>query len=211
MSNKPQNYFAKGILSYPHLKTPDTKFAKGGSGHYGFGLIVDAAEHERLLGIFTPIRDDFVNADDEKEMKEDKGWTPSLPFNKQYDKETKKATGNFIWNFKQNASFTKENGEVITFSITIIDAATKPTNAEPWGGSVVKTRFTAKPYGMGATKDWGISFRPNCVQVIELVTGGAGGNTEGFGEEEGFTDDGSCVDEEVEAPVGSDGSDGADF
>lgn len=183
MSDKHAQYFAKGVLSYPHLKTPDTKFAQGGTGHYGFGLIVDAEEHERLVGVFTPLRDAFIEADDKSELREE--WRKKLPFKKETDKDTSKPTGNFIWQFKQNATFTKDNGEVIKFSVTIIDAKTKPISANPWGGSVVKVRFTGKAFGMPSTEVYGVSLRPNTVQVLELVEGGSG-SVDGFDEEEGY-------------------------
>ena len=198
---KQQNYFAKGTLVYPHLKVADTKF--NAAGEYSTKLRVDAAEHERLVGILGPVRDAHVSDDPNSEGREE--WRKKMPFKK--DKES----GLYDWSFKQRATFTKADGEVIEFSVTIIDAGTKPTNANPWGGTVAKIRFTAHPYDMSSSETYGLSLRPNCVQIIELVTGSGTGNTEGFDEEEGFTDDGSFVDEEVEAPVGSDGSDGADF
>tara|TARA_Y100000310_G_C20677499_1_gene813937 strand:+ start:402 stop:1013 length:612 start_codon:yes stop_codon:yes gene_type:complete len=199
---KQQNYFIKGTLVYPHLKTPDTKF--NAAGEYSTKVRVDAEEHERVLALLEPVRDAYIENDPKAEDRED--WRKKMPFKK--DKES----GDFVWSFKQKATHTKADGDTINFSVAIIDASLKPTNANPWGGTVAKLRFTAQPYGMDSSEAYGLSLRPNCVQILELVTGSGGANTEGFEQEEGFEDDGSFVaEEEVEAPVGSDGSEGADF
>ncbi len=171
----------KGILSYPHLKTADTKFSEVGA--YKTGFIVDQAGHDILVGKLQPILDEYVNSDKERKTKH-KSWSVSLPFDEQLDDQGDE-TGNYIWKFSQKAYYVKDDGERIDFSVSMIDAQRQPIDVNPYGGTVAKIRAQVRPYAMSTSKSYGLSLKPNMVQILELVSGG-GASTDGFDEEEGY-------------------------
>ena len=177
------NVSPKGSLVYPHLKTPDTEFSKGGAGSYCTGLKLSGEDHEKQVAIMQPILDASVAADDEANKKR-KAWVRKLPFVADLDDNGDEA-GTYTWSYKQNAEATI-NGEVKKFSVSIIDAATKPIDCNPWGGTIAKIRCTIVPYAFGANKEFGLTLRPNKVQILELVEGSSASNNEGFEEEEGY-------------------------
>ena len=183
MSNKFESIVTpKGVLSYPHLKTADTKFDDVGSFKTGF--IVDADGHSKLLEVLQPILSAYVESDKERKTKH-KSWSVGLPFDEQLDEDGNE-TGKFIWKFSQKAYFIKADGERIDFSVAMIDAQRKPTDANPFGGTVAKIRAQVRPYAMSTSKSYGLSLKPNMVQILELVEGGSS-NTGGFEDEEGYS------------------------
>jgi hypothetical protein len=135
--------------------------------------------------------------------------------------ETGEETGRIIFRFKTAAEYKKidpATGEekIVRKTLPFFSASGKPipTNARPdlWGGSVVRLSYTADPYFVASTGEYGVSLRLEAVKVIEAKTGKSrDAAAYGFDDEEdGYeasddaaaatVDDGGAADEEE--PVG---------
>lgn len=116
------------------------------------------------------------------------------PFRDEVDDEGE-PTGRVKLTLKNNVSGQGKNGEKFFTTIDLFDAANKRVTKDPklGQGSVVKAAFSMSPYHM-VTDDsnkFGMSFRLQAVQIIELVPYG-GGSAESYGfeeEEDGFSSD----------------------
>jgi hypothetical protein len=163
-------------------------------GVYHTELIVDEGGHAVLVALTQPHLDAFIAGDDKSAARSK--WSRDLPFTEELD-DSGNATGNYLWKFKQNAKVVREGKPDITFSITLLDAQTKPMNANVRGGSVAKIKFAISPYAMNTSKAYGLSLKPSVVQIIKLVEGGSG-DTQGFDVEEGYTASASSIGADAE-------------
>ena len=173
---------SKGILKYPWLNNPDTKYKE--EGMYHTLLLLDEAEHNQMAATLQPILDEFVS-DELESTPARKSWSINLPFEEELDDQGD-ATGKFAWKFTQVAKIVREGKDPLTFNITLLDAKTKPCNVQVGGGSEAKIKFQVRPYAMSTSKSFGLSLKPGTVQIITLVERVSSNDTSGFEEEEGF-------------------------
>lgn len=189
-----------GLAVFPHILTPDTKFNADGVYQTELSLPMDAivtTSKGESLGSFQEWLDAATHEAYEKAVaenagKKDKKGKPVVvveadaPYRIDGDK--------LIPKFKLNATGKTRTGEVFTQQPAVFDAKGKPAQLERlWSGSTIKVSFELVPYFMESTKQAGVSLRMKAVQVIELRTSGGGdGSAYGFGEEEGFEDEGQA-------------------
>lgn len=175
----------RGVLAYPYLIKPDTKFnAKGVyttklrlSGAGGQALAKQVAE------LMKEAHDAAVKEQAEK-GKKGKVKQADAPF--KFDEET----GEYEFSFKMVASGVKKDGTEYTQRPALFDAAAKPITQDIkiGGGTEAKVSFEAFPFFtklVGA----GVSLRLKAVQILKLVEWGGDGSYYGF-------------DNEAEADVG---------
>ena len=171
----------KGILKYPHLNTPDTKF--NSKGVYSTKLLLDPEEGEKFargLDIFY-----------EQALKAGKAESPKMkaadkPYH--FDEEA----GKWEFNFKMNASYTsKKTGEEIPLKPSLFDAKNKPLKegTKITGGSIARVACEVVPFAMKGPVGAGISLRLKAVQVIDLKVWDTDPSAFGFEVEEGGYED----------------------
>ena len=196
-----------GVAVYPRLNKPDTKFDAAGVYKTNLALPADAESTKRLVAFLQKRYDDYVAQLTEA----NKGRKPKMndvPFEDEFDKDGN-ATGNILFKFSSKASGVY-NGKPWERKIKLFDAKGNSTTAEVWGGSQIKVSFTVGEYKAGV--NCGIKCYLEGVQVIELVSGSGGSASDyGFGEEDGYEDDGSAPSEDNSAPEDNGPEDGADF
>lgn len=124
----------------------------------------------------------------------------------EYD-DDEEETGRIIFKFKTNA-FTQAGR---LKKISMFSASGKRLkNVQVWGGTVGKVSFSANPYFNNSNGQAGVTLYLNAVQILELVSGGAGHSAEdhGFGAVDGYNDveDGDPEDTEAETDGDSEDS-----
>ncbi len=182
--------FSKGILKYPWLNNPDTKFNENGTFHTL--LLLEGDAHEQMLTSLQPILDEYVaNGIEEKPAR--KNWSINMPFEEELDDQGD-PTGKFAWKFTQAAKIPRDGQDDLNFNITLLDAKTKPCDVQVGGGSEAKIKFQIRPYAMNSSKSFGLSLKPGTVQIISLVER-ASNDTSGFEEEEGFTSEATVAND----------------
>lgn len=184
MANKPLITPA-GIAVYPHLNAPDTKFNP--DGDYRTGLRLAKADAQALLDKLTEIAEaGYQEAC--KEQKKPKLKRADLPIKDETDEDGNE-TGFVVINFKAKAKLKDRSGKVFDKKIGLFDAkgkAVDPAKNAIWGGSKIKVAFDAVPFYVPALGA-GLSLRLKGVQILELVSGGAGSaESLGFQKEDGF-------------------------
>ena len=179
----------KGILEYPSLNKPDTKFVP--EGVYKTGLYLEGKEAEDLKNHLQEIVNNFIFTLEtkDKDMKR-----AELPV-----KQTNDDRAGMVFNFKCKASGARSDGTKWQQSPKLFDAAGNPftTNKIIWGGTQAKITFEPVTYYtnlIGA----GVSLRLKAVQILELVEGGSSAQTYGFTKEEGFVANEVETNEEVQ-------------
>ena len=90
----------KGVLVFPHLKSPDTKFDE--NGVWKTGLRLAGAEAQKLIAIIDKEIDESVTEASEKKSNVKRG---APPYKKDEDSE------DYIFNFKLKSSGVRPNGE----------------------------------------------------------------------------------------------------
>lgn len=130
-------------------------------------------------------------------------------------------TGDVLLKLKQNAFITdKKTGEETLIFIPKFDAAGKPMDNSRlvYGGSIVKSTFTTRPYFVASSNNAGITMDMRAVQVLDLVSNQQrSAASYGFGKEEGYEgedteDDTEDSDNSEKAASGSDdATDPTDF
>lgn len=192
----------KGVLVFPYLNKPDTKFKKEGAYRARLKLegedaqaflakmeaaytkAIDLAVEELKSKAKTPALAKSITVKSIKKAS-DKPWKPEI------DPETGDETGAILFNFGKKASFVNKEGETVELRVDLFDAAKKPFPRKTmiYGGSTAKIAYEAHYFytpALGA----GLTLRLNGAQIIELRTGGAkDADAYGFGEEgEGLGD-----------------------
>lgn len=170
----------KGVLSFPYLNTPDTKYVE--EGVYQADLIVDADEAQPLIKQLEAQLDDFIQELQKETGKRQNRKKFRLPFEEHEEDETK-----IVFKMRQNAIV---KGSPV--NLLFYDASRKKVSEPPLirGGSVVKIAGTSRPYVSGANK--GLTLSIVAVQMIELSEGGLSsreGSDFGFEDEEGYSAD----------------------
>ena len=162
-----------GTAVYPRLKTPDTKFDELGA--YKADLAVPLADAEPLIEKLQAIH------------KEHTGKVAPRSSNTMFKMELDDSgneTGNVIFKISVKNRLTRE-GKVWDRRPKLFDAALKPIDVNPWGGTKMVVSFDAYTWVAGAKK--GVSLQPVGVQIIELKSGdGGGASAMGFSVREGF-------------------------
>ena len=204
----------RGVLVYPHLTEPDTKFVKpDGEYHTKFALESDSKPAVALIEQLDAILDAYIeeNPDGLTKAKLKKAGRADL-YEEEVDDEGEE-TGRIIFKFKLKA-------KVVTKSKSwdqkprLFDGNAQPVQGEinPWTGTEAKVSAEIFPYYMETTKQFGLSLRCNAVQILTLVTGqGRNASDFGFGEEDdSYTDESSAGNNGFEPEAGGDG-DGEEF
>ena len=174
-----------GVAVYPHLTKPDTRFVP--EGQYQVKLRIPSEEAQDLIEsldkAFAEAQETAKEKNPGKKIKE-----ATKPYVTEEDDEGNE-TGNIVVSFKCKAQITDKQGNTRVNSPKIFDSKNKefPKDEEIWGGSTLRVAFNAIPY-YTAMAGAGISLRLKAVQIIDLVSGGGGGNgaSYGFGEEDGY-------------------------
>lgn len=163
-----------GTAVYPRLKTPDTKFDELGA--YKADLSVPLADAEPLIAKLQEIH------------KAHTGKVAPKASNTMFKMELDDAgeeTGNVIFKISVKNRLTRD-GKVWDRRPKLFDAALKPIDVNPWGGTKMIVSFDAYSWVAGAKK--GVSLQPVGVQIIELKSGeGGGASAMGFSVQDGYT------------------------
>ena len=170
----------KGVLSFPYLNDPDTKYVE--EGVYQADLIVDADEAQPLIEQFEAQLTTFIKELEQETGKRQNRKKFRLPYEEHEEDETK-----IVFKVRQNAIV---KGAPV--SLLFYDAKGQKVTEPPQilGGSVVKIAGTSRPYVSGANK--GLTLSIVAVQMIELSDGGLSnrqGSDFGFEDEEGYSAD----------------------
>ncbi len=180
----------KGTAVFPSLARPDTKFDE--LGMYKADLSVPLQEAKDLMGKLTEV------------FKRHTGKAPNANENtmwyKQTDKDTGEETGNVVFKIRVKNRMTK-SGQLWDRKPVLFDAALKPIQVNPWGGTEMIVSMSV--YAWNAGGKMGVSLQPQAIQIINLVEGGT--SSHGFEATEGF--DGSTVsafEDDVIVPTADD-------
>lgn len=192
----PQFTTPKGVLVYPHLHAPDTKFNAKGVFQTKIRLGADEsaplraaidAEHARIVAVA------------ERDLEKKKAESPA---NKKLQKQECKVNdppyeetedGDFTFNTKMAWKVTpktgKNAGKEIELKPTLFDAHLQPIKygTKIGSGSTARVRFSIIPYN--TPQGCGVKLQLDAVQVITLKTWeGRSGAEFGFAaEEDGFS------------------------
>lgn len=182
----------KGIAKYPWLNTPSTAFSKN---EYKTGLLLKADEEatDKFIEFVNGLVNESLAKAVEDLKKEGKVAAAKqvvkrFPYKVELDKETGEETGFIEFNFSTQA--TSKDGK--QRKMRLFDAIAKdinPSEVKVGGGSIIKVNFTPSPYYMAASKEAGVKFYLNAVQILDLVEFG-GGRASDYGfeeEEEGYS------------------------
>ena len=150
-----------GVLNFPWIRTPDSKYAgEGQVGKYKCGIIVPAKDATELCGVLNAlVEQSYVAAVEAAKPQNKSKILRAEPYKVEYDKEGDE-TGNIIFNAKSNYAPT----------VTDVDGDVIPENVSPYGGSTGKMTMTPKFYFMESTKSAGVTCYLNSVQIFKLVT-----------------------------------------
>lgn len=166
----------KGVLSWPYIGKPDTRYNP--EGVYKTSLIVPAETAEPLM---TMCKDAFI-----AEYGAAKMAKANMPFSSELDDQGQE-TGNVVFKFKSKRSpkLYDAKGKVINKVLQVSS------------GTVAKIATAINPYMTGINV--GVSLYLNDVQIIELVEYGAGAK---FEAEEGYEaeDSGAVTSDGEESP-----------
>ncbi len=163
-----------GTAVYPRLKTPDTKFDE--LGMYKSDVAVPLADAEPIIAQLSEIH------------KAHTGKAPKKSENTMWQLETDEAgeeTGNVVFKCRIKNRMNRK-GELWDRRPKLFDAALKPIDVSPWGGSVLINSVDVYCWDAGGKK--GVSLQPVGVQVLKLVEGDGGSASDyGFGAKDGYT------------------------
>ena len=177
----------RGMLVYPHLTDPDTKFVKpDGEYHTKFALDADSKEAVAMIEELDAILDAYIeeNPDELSKAKLKKAGRADL-YEEEVDDEGEE-TGRIIFKFKLKAKVVTKTKEWEQ-KPRLFDGNAQPIQGDinPWTGTEGKVSAEVFPYYMESTKQFGLSLRCLAVQILQLVTGeGKSASDFGFGEED---------------------------
>jgi hypothetical protein len=177
----------RGVLVYPHLVEPDTKFVKpDGEYHTKLALEADSNEATALVTQLDAILGAYIDqtiadAENPKAAKKLKTSQTAALYEEEVDDEGEE-TGRWIFKFKLKAKVKTKTKEWDQ-KPRLFDGQANPITGDvnPWTGSEGKISAEVFPYYMETTKSFGLSLRCQAVQILKLVAGTGGGNAEGFG------------------------------
>lgn len=165
-----KNITIRGIASYPHFNTPDTKF--NDKGLYHTKLVIDADAAEKLTKLLERIRNEEAARAQKENLKGKKPGMADLPVKPQED-EDGNPTGKFLVSTKMIASgVSKKTNKPWSRKLPLFNAAGAPISANVGGGSEVILSINPEPYYNAKDKEVGVTLRLEGVQVIKLVSYG---------------------------------------
>ena len=178
----------RGILMFPYLFSPDTKFDS--VGVYTVQLRLQGDPAAKLKEDLESFLDSHL-----KEVKATTGKKPDKVLPIPMKNVTDDSGVSFIeFRFKMKPSFKSKTGEVVDQRPQVFDAKLQPLTEESClgSGSEGKCSFEAVPYN--TSFGCGITLRLRAVQVLDLVQYNGGNSaSSGFEIEEGFVEDESKV------------------
>lgn len=199
----------KGVLVFPYLNKPDTKFKA--EGEFRAKLRLGGEDAEKLKAVFDKAHGEavaLIKSEEPAPAKRKLIKDADKPYAAELDKETGEETGFTLFTFKQKASIKNKAGEVFEKRPDLFDAARNPFPKDKliYGGSTAKIAFEAWPF-FTAKVGAGITVRLIAAQIIELRSNGPkDAAAHGFGDE----GEGLPTDSTGEEPSG-DGADAEDF
>jgi hypothetical protein len=182
----------KGVAVYPRLNTPDTKYKP--EGEYSAKIRLSEEDAAPLIEKINALIEATYKEEQERLIEAGKKGAAKtlkyadLPYKAVLDDEGDQ-TGEYEFNVKMKAQYTKKDGSVVKMEPKLFDAATPPNplpkSTQIWGGSLIKVAGEFNPFATAIGV--GMSLRLSAVQVIKLVSGSGGGDgaSYGFGGEEG--------------------------
>lgn len=188
------NFPLKGTFVYPKVNKPDTKFKN--EGQYQVRLRVPAEQAQPVMDRIDALAQEAL-AETKATLIEQGKKVQAAKLSLAKDKPYRPAldddgneTGEIEFNFKMTASGVDKDGRSWTRAPKFFSASGKELKGEDipqvWGGTVGRVSGTFNPFctAIGA----GVSLRLGAIQIIELVTGGGGGDAAsmGFGAEDGY-------------------------
>ena len=205
-----------GVLVWPKLTEPDTKFKA--DGEYVTKLRMTVEEGEKLMvAVDKRAAMSLATAkENAKNPREAKSWeTKFLPYAIEEDEEGNE-TGDVLFKFSARASgVAKKTGKAWARKVPLFDAQgarIAPGTVEVWGGTTAKVAFTFFEYAPTVTVGASVSLKLEAVQIIELVSsGGASAESFGFEETDGYTHEEKPVAQEETAPWTEEDDDSIDF
>lgn len=178
-----------GKACYPHINKPDFKY-KEVHGEYSVKLELDGDDAQTLKETIDKFHAVAFAAEDDSsklvssakqakklglEVGDPNFQENTYPYSEVYDDENNVIPGRLSFKFGAlgGGMRTLPNGDTKKWSrdITIVDASTKLTKAEIWGGSLIKVAYLSRAWCNGAI-GFGVSLQLNGVQIIELKTRG---------------------------------------
>ena len=166
-----------GKAVYPRLSQPDTKFDE--LGQYKADVSIPLADAEAIMKTLTAT------------FKAHTGKPPKKADNTMWYFETNEdgeETGNVVFKCRVKNKLRKRDGQLWDRKPKLFDAALKPVDVNPFGGSTYVVSAEVYAWEAGAKK--GISLQPLGVQIIELVSGsGPSASSMGLKAQEGYTAD----------------------
>lgn len=190
MSTKYQDTEFGTIVGYPHVNSPDTKFAKQeGDGEYKLDLAIGGPEGAARYGAIVEAAQLAFNnwmADEKGGAKlplakrnEFKVYVPAHP---ELDDNTAEPTGRYIFDFRQNSRIKLRDGTFKDVELGLYTADAKPTTKPVWSGCEVRVNYSMRPIPMPGLKMVGVRLDFGRVQVRKFNKGSGGG---GFSAVEG--------------------------
>ncbi len=152
----------RGILVYPHLTDPDTKFVKpDGEYHTKFALEADSKEAGVLIDQLEELMQAYIddNPDGLTKAKLKKAGRADL-YEEEVDDEGEE-TGRIIFKFKLKAKVVTKT-KSWDQKPRLFDGNAQPIQGDinPWTGSEAKISAEVFPYYMESTKQFGLTHRP---------------------------------------------------
>lgn len=188
----------KGVIYYPHLRTPEV--FEGEEVGFTAKIMFDAETTNKFFAHL------------EAALEEAEAAFPGKSFKNASLGSSEDKDGNTMFKFKANTSFKTKAGDTIHRTIPIYDSNGKPLDekADIGTGSIVRIAYSIYPYWKSA-KTNGLSLRLEAVQVIEYKPPYSR-DAAGFGfevEEGGYT----TADEDtgLGVPFDTNEDEGADF
>jgi hypothetical protein len=165
-----------GVFAFPKLNNPDTKFNADGVYEVNIRYTEDEVKEfrEKLEQICTEAVIELGKEHGKKTLK-----AASFPIKAEVDKNGNE-TGNWLLKAKLKAKMTMKDGTVYTKRPILYDSQCNILTKQIWGGTVGKASVEVIPF-YTALAGAGISLRLKAVQVLKLVSEGAGGKAESFG------------------------------
>lgn len=182
----------KGIAGYIWAHKPSTKFDAEGVFEATVTFEADdvAELREQMNKIANDFRDEKIaEAEGEKKGKLKRSTVKEC--GEPVFDEDGNETGQVKIKFRQKRLIKFKDGTTKEVKPWVKDAKKNDTDAIPFAGSVVRVVFQPNPYYKADGNEFGTSMRFKGLQIIELVSGGTGGDS-GAGlldEEDGWTDD----------------------
>lgn len=164
-----------GLAVYPRLKTPDTKFDE--LGQYKADIAIPLAEAEPLMDKLNAMHKAHTGQPAKKS--ENTMWYLEVD-------DSGEETGRVVFKIRVKNRLNKK-GELWDRRPALFDAALKPIDVNPYGGTKYVVSFDVYEWKAGDKK--GISLQPAGVQILELVegSGSADPSSMGFAAQEGYT------------------------